>query len=206
MVTAVFVLLVVGGAALARHVVFASGTINDPNRGYFAEMVFLLSWLVSSLVLVIWGIASTFKERRIARNVTARLGLTLTVLLGSIIALMIAQPAPSIFLAGFERWASMNVDVQAIRQWLVTDGSKYAGNSYVELPNGFPKCLVSPNPRLIKFDAARQDGMIVQLIWSMNWTGSWAVVIGPPTMEEPQVDVIEARSLRPGVYVVDRGG
>jgi hypothetical protein len=212
--TGIFVLWTLGGACVTRLAVYTSGTSNDPAVGYFAEMAFWPLLLVAAFVLVVGALFSLISRPRNRRDAGIRWALIAITLFVSVAGFMISQPAPSIFLAGVERWATENADIEAIQQWLIAEGANYSGQGYIpDFPPDFPKCLIELKPEQISFHTTPEGMITVELDWGRTLVGTWGLIVGPTTMSAPKVGptkpggrIVEVRPLaKPGAYVIDRG-
>jgi hypothetical protein len=129
----------------------------------------------------------------------------------------IEQPGPlaAIYLQGFEQRVLKNVDIDAIQQWLTTEGVKHAGREYRHnFPPDLPTCLVEFDPWFILFSQTTPErGVTIEFRWYVSHGENYGLVIGPPSMETPETGVIELpdgfnefrRPVKSGAYVFARG-
>jgi hypothetical protein len=117
---------------------------------------------------------------------------------------------PSGYLRGFQGWALRNVDFDTIRQWLVTDGAKYAGQDFQwKFPSEFPKCLIESKPDAIVVRTEPSGDLTVCLCWGRCLWSQYGVVVGPANMKTPEVGKVRIsprtdefrRPVQPGAYV-----
>ncbi|MEN6308989.1 MAG: hypothetical protein ABFD91_14670 [Anaerohalosphaeraceae bacterium] len=119
------------------------------------------------------------------------------------------------FLLGNEQWVHKNVDVAAIRQWVMSLDPAFSGQYYHKIntfPEELPEEIKKLNPQYLYFSDFENEGRIIEFEWGGAF-GHWGLRIGPADMETPQEGhiVIDEgtyeyqRPIEPGVYLFDRG-
>lgn len=135
--------------------------------------------------------------------------LPLVALIGSQLLCLVRVP---LFMRGFERWTTENVNIDAIQDWLASEGAAHAGQTYDRDSLGaLPPCLAQLKPWHVRFQNGR-DCLTVELSWGSERASHRGVVVGPPDVALPltPTTVREAgrseyrRAVAPGVYVVSR--
>ena len=124
-------------------------------------------------------------------------------------------PAAPVFLKGFEKWALKEVDMNAIQQWLATEGQRYKGQYYYseDFPSEFPACLTKFKPQVILFENSELDGSLYIEFRCGGGIDYWGLRIGPPSMKTPEEGVLKIsksyyeyrRPIAPGVCIFDGG-
>jgi hypothetical protein len=125
------------------------------------------------------------------------------------------EPGAVKFLRGNEQWVHKNVDVAAIRQWVMSLDPDFSGQRYYEIkkfPEHLPEVISKLDPQYLYFSDFEKEGRVIEFEWG-NAFGHWGLRIGPADMETPQEGhiVIDEgtyeyqRPIEPGVYIFNRG-
>ena len=127
-----------------------------------------------------------------------------------------------IFLKGFEKWVTKNVETDSIQTWIRSTDEKHWNSRILygpdypaeeRIPEEFPDFLKDFGVQYMYFERSELDN---SKIIHFEWGGAmfhWSLVIGNPNMKMPQqevewfsyYDVEFRRILKPGVYVFSRG-
>lgn len=171
------------------------------------KLSLLAFWLILSLSMI-------FQYQRVIKYKTVKAALIILSFLFLLIPPVYnVSPLARVFLKGYEKWVIKNVNINAIQQWLATEGVHYKDQRYrYDFPKEFPAFLTEFKPKFIWFDTSNLDGVLyIEFGWG-GGMGSWGVRIGPPNMKIPQEvsQVSESRieyirPIAPGVYIFDGG-
>jgi hypothetical protein len=216
-VMGVFVAVALGGACLAYAATYVGGLFNNLLVGFAVAVVFMSLLALLTLFFVVHGFFLLFKRPRSLRHAARRLPLVMMPLLAFVAAFLICTPLSPIFLRGLKVWTLRNVDIEAVQQWLATDGPAIAERDADQwyrhdFPDDYPKCLVEFKPQYIWFNRTPDGQLTVEFEWG-GGLGHWGVIVGPRTMPTPKAGCVETggsevefrRPVRPGVYVISRG-
>ena len=122
------------------------------------------------------------------------------------------QPGAVYYLRGFEKWVAKNVDVDAIQTWILSsEADKYFGHRYYRdnFPSELPDFIKNINPEWI-YAYKSEKGRCIKLLWPHGFVEYRGIVVGSPTMETKQEELIKRsnydfeyrHSIKPGVYAV----
>ena len=210
-----FAAMAIGGPWFAGHLEYVGGTKNSHGDGFLVLMAVYGLLLLAGAGFTVHAIIQLILPPYTCRHILLRLAFVTApalILVGGFIANFRIGAPSSPFLRGFERWVVREVDIDAIQQWLATEGRKYAGQS-VRSRDELPDFLVRFKPAYIRFrDLPAGTGLCVEFEWG-GPPGHWALIVGPPDMPMPEGDPpdlgpseVEIRHpIRPGVYIRDRG-
>lgn len=216
----VLAVMAIGGSMLTRRFEYVAGTRNDANYsavyGFgLSIMLFFLTVLIAVSASVLALISLVLRHRNVGQ-ILLKLAL---ILLGPIIcccAFLYNGPLSPVFLEGFEQWVLQEADIEAIQQWLASEGAKHAGKRYhgeEGFPEELPECLVELNPIFISFsDSISINGPTVEITWFL-FMDDYGLIVGPPAMETPEEGHIKLnktyyefrRPVKAGAYVFIRG-
>lgn len=111
------------------------------------------------------------------------------------------------FMYGLRTRMKNKADVEAIRNWLESQGNKYDDDFYTRLLRpAWPESLKTLKPNRVFLSADGNDNAKVRLMWAYGHiVGQWGVEIGAENMEIPPSDFSLYGEYRlpvePGVYV-----
>lgn len=171
--------------------------------------------LIISLINFIWVIIKSCKAKK---TLWTKLLLSLVPLFIPLFLTMNIfpkEPGAVKFLRGNEQWVHKNVDVAAIRQWVMSLDPVFSGQRYYEIktfPEKLPEVISKLDPQYLYFSDFEKEGRVIEFEWG-NPFGHWGLRIGPADMETPQEGhiVIDEgtyeyqRPIEPGVYIFNRG-
>lgn len=216
----VITVLAIGGSILTHRFEFVAGTRNDAHYsvvyGFGLSVILFLVMAQIAVIASILAMISLVLRHRNIGQILLKLAL---ILLGPIIcycAFEYTAPLAPVFLEGFEQWILQKADIEAIQQWLASEGPKHAGQRYhgkEDFPEELPKCLVELNPRFISFsDSISKNGPTVEITWFL-FMDEYGLTVGPPAMETPEEGHIKLnktyyefrRPVKAGAYVFIRG-
>jgi len=216
--TAFVVSLAVGGSYFIYQAEYVGGL-----RGAGVGQSFLLAPALKPLIVFITAaivvpmVVVRFLDRRLTLgHKLVRLVFPAVCLAAIFIPIKAAGPGAAIYLRGFERRMLEKVDIEAIQQWLATEGEKHTGRVYRNsFPSELPVCLTEFRPDEILFsDAASEQGMTIEFRWHAPRGENYGLVVGPSSMDAPEEDTISLpdgafnefrRPIKPGAYVFARG-
>jgi hypothetical protein len=127
------------------------------------------------------------------------------------------QPGAVYYLRGYEKWITKNVDIDAIKTWVLSgEADKYLKNkssAYFkdDFPGDLPDFITNFGPEYIAFyEDNSENERCVKLTWLHGISEYKGIVIGSPAMKTKQEGLIKhsnydfqyRRSIKPGVYVV----
>ncbi len=94
------------------------------------------------------------------------------------------------FMYGLRARMKNNVDVEAIRDWLESQGNKYNDDLYTRILHpAWPESLKALKPDCVFLSADENDNAKVRLMWAYGRiVGQWSVEIGAENMEIPLSD------------------
>jgi len=100
-------------------------------------------------------------------HVLLRLAFPVICLTALLIPVRAPRPLAAIYLQGIEQRMLETVDIDAVQQWLTTNGVRYAGREYQDnFPPELPTCLTESHASLILFsDAAPEYGVTIEFRW-----------------------------------------
>ena len=219
MLAGAVILLVCGGSYLTYRAEYLGGASNEPNQGMILFFPFLVPMLLATFIAFICYLARLFPSPPTLGHWLVRLVFLLfppTVLFGSF---ALTTPLADVFLKGFEQWVTREADIDAIQEWLASDGHRFAGQSFMletdaNTPEELPTLLTALRPWRISFsDGEAGSEMSVELWWPCGFSDEYGLIIGPPTMHTPKTGMIRVRAgcnefrraIRPGVYIFNRG-
>lgn len=194
------------------------------NRGTFSFSIvglYLIFIFVASPALVISVIL--FLKMLICKELKKKqaiFGLGTVICVGLAVFFYLKNPCPDIYLKGFEKWVDEHVDVEKIREWMISAGEKYweesrfHDNSYYRNKSleEFPDFLKNFKVQYLFLERSKLDNSrIVRYEWG-GTVDHRAVVIGSVDMQMPKQeievysenDVELRRMLEPGVYIYSR--
>jgi len=217
MLAGAVILLVCGGSYLTYRAEYLGGASNEPNQGMILFFPFLVPMLLATFIAFICYLARLFPSPPTLGHWLVRLVFLLfppTVLFGSF---ALTTPLADVFLKGFEQWVTREADIDAIQEWLASDGHRFAGQTfhlepYTDAPEDLPPCLTALRPSALSFSDGEAEGeMSVKLWWPCGFGETYGLIIGPPTMHTRETGTIEVREdrnelrrpIRPGVYVCE---
>ncbi len=214
----VFALVGLGGACLLYWAEYAGGCANNPAGGFAGCLLFFPVLGFAALVFLVHGLFRLFNRPCNPKHLALRLLFVALPVSIPIIAFCTCTPSSPVFLRGFRAWTLRHVDIQAVQQWLATEGPAFAerqaGQSYrYDFPADYPKCLVDFKPKFIWFNRTPEGELTVEFGWG-GGLSAWGLIVGPPTMKTPEAGMVRPkdssevefrRPVRPGAYVVDRG-
>lgn len=179
----------------------------------FPAALFVVAFFLYGTIRLVHGIIRLYRGLPTSTSITLNLLVAFLPLVSYVAALILCLPIEPFFMKGFERWATKNIDVVAIQQWLATDGAAYAGRSYEQDSfSDLPPCLTQPHPWKISLNDAETDGYLrVELFWGGK-IAMRSVVVGPPTMSPDSIPDVEHRdgslehrfAIGPGAYAAYR--
>jgi len=211
------ILLVGGGSYLTYRAEYLGGASNTPNQGMILFFPLLVPMLLVTLMAFICYLARLFPWPPTLGHWLVRLAFLLlppAVLFGSF---ALTTPLADVFLKGFEQWVTREADIDAIQEWLATEGHPFAGQTFhlephTDAPEGLPTCLTALRPSALSFSDGEAEGeMSAKLWWPCGFGETYGLIIGPPTMHTRETGTIEVREdssefrrlIQPGVYVVE---
>jgi len=216
----ILAVMAIGGSILARRFEYVAGTRNDAYYsvvyGFGLSVMLFLLMAPIAVVASILALISLVLQHRNFGQILLKLALTL---FGPIIcycAFEYTVPLAPVFLEGFEKWVLQEADIEAIQQWLASEGAKHAGQHYSVKdgsPEELPECLIKLDAMSISFsDSVSDNGPSVEIIW-FHLMDDYGLIVGPPTMETPEEGHIKLRKdyyefrrpIKPGAYVFSRG-
>lgn len=122
------------------------------------------------------------------------------------------KPGAVYFLRGFNKWVIKNVDIDAIQIWILSsEPDNYFGHIYYcdDFPSELPDFIKNINPEWINAYKS-EKGRYIKLLWPHGFVEYRGIVVGPPTTETKQEELIERSNydfeyrhlIKPGLYVV----
>jgi hypothetical protein len=216
--TAVVVTLAVGEAYFTHRAEYMGGL-----RGVGVGEGFLLSFglwllivLITLVVVIPMAVIRLLVRRHSPMQRLLQLAFPAVCLMALLSPIQLGESGAAVYLQGFERRMLARADIEAIQQWLATDGGKYAGREYrQDFLAELPKCLADLHPSVILFsNATAQHGVTVEFRWNAPHGENFGLVVGPPTMEIPKEGSIRLpdssfnefrRPIKRGAYVFARG-
>lgn len=210
---AVFGLLAVVGFFMVHLAAYRAGTRNDYPSMFAPTCTFILVLGLGVAAFTLYGLADIlFRWPCSFSHLVIKLTLTAIPLLTCVGIMFVSKRMPPSYLYGFRRWATANVDIEAIQQWLATDRAKYMGLfSENNFPPEWPKGLTEFKPQSIAFGGTDANELTVSFFWGAI-DETWGLVVGPPTMTMPKAGKIDRSELhweyrlpaKAGAYVYDR--
>ncbi len=214
--TTAVIVLTGGGSYLIRQSEYLGGL-----HGTGVGQSFLLALGLKPLLILITLVAVILAVTRLLlvphtfRRMLLRLTFPLVCLCVLLIPVRLPGPGAAMYLQGFGQRMLKRVDVDAIQQWLTTEGAEHAGREYRhDFAPDLPACLVDFHPWLISFsDATPEHGVTVEFRWYARHGESYGLVVGPRSMAIPEEGMIDLpnglhelrRPIAPGAYVFSRG-
>ena len=210
----VFLVVCVGQPFFVSYMEYRGGMANECGWGF---LLWIMYWPLKLLLLSFWsilGLVRIFIRKRTIKNKLKAALIILPFFFLLIPPVYDVAPLAPVFLKGYEKWVTKNMNTDAIKQWLAKEGDHYKGQQYIdEFPKEFPVFLTKFKPHYIYFDTSKFDGTIyIEFEWG-GGMAHWGVRIGPPNMKIPQEEesmirkstVEFRRIIAPGVYIFERG-
>jgi hypothetical protein len=171
--------------------------------------------LIISLINFIWVIIKSCKAKK---TLWTKLLLSLVPLfipLFLTINIFLKEPGAVKFLRGNEQWVHKNVDVAAIRQWVMSLDPDFSGQRYYKIDTfteKLPEVISKLDPKYLYFSDFEKKSRVIEFEWGGAFC-HWGLRIGSADMETPQEGhiVIDEgtyeyqRPIEPGVYIFSRG-
>ena len=211
-VTVGYVAMALIGAFVCRYTEYRAGLANDLAAGIKWVFSFLPLLGLSGFILAIYALSMFTRQPHTLGHIALRLAL-LAVPLGILVAAFrLVTPMPPAFLSGLSHWASKNVDIEAVQEWLATEGPAFVeshrGQCYVlGKTNDYPECLTAFKPPYINFSPSATEELTVEFRWGGGFQ-SWGLIVGPPAMKTAQTGRVDRGSeseyqhpVQPGAYV-----
>ncbi len=198
---------VIGGAFYIRHAEYVGGTENLGFKGFVAFMQIYGVLALTNLGYILWTIIQLFRALYTGRRALPYVAFLIAPPIILVAGWMITVPLSRPFLRGFERWVLREVDIDAIQQWVATEGHKYSfmgGSTELALGGQVPDSFAPFRDKHIWFpDPASEGGVRVNLRMG-NTARDWGLVAGLPDMPMPKEGLSEGvfrRPIKPGVYI-----
>ena len=189
-VVAIFVALAVVGSCIYCYQEYVWGTRHDYGTAMQAKLsLSAFLWFVG-LPLALCGLVRIFFPPRTVRRVAFKLMLTAAPLLCAVGLTAVCVRAGSWnYIRGFQQWAMNNVDVEAIQQWLASEGRQLADQDGVDRVNfpderRHPKCLVELKPEWFELRKTPAGELTIDFLWGKPFR-RYDLIVGPVTMELP---------------------
>ncbi|MBC8379632.1 MAG: hypothetical protein H8E62_10700 [Planctomycetes bacterium] len=202
---------------------YKAGLVGNPFYVYEILSWFLFLLLILLIVLIIAlvnTISVAVKAYKTKHIEWAKLLLAITPLLMLTVFFIpgtsSVEPGAVYFLRGYEKWIEKEVDIEGIRQWLISLPSEYSGKSYYNItdyPKELPEVITKLEPQYMILSEFKDEERCVEFEWGGAF-GHWGIRIGLPGMytpkEEECIKIHESeweyrRPIEPGVYIFDRG-
>ncbi len=210
----VFLAISILGQLYIRHTEYEGGLANQGGCGLLPMLYFLAAELILLVFYSICFIVRVFLSTRTVKNILIKITyvvMPFAIFFGSF---MITIPLTPVFLKGFEKWVLKEVDINAIQQWLATEGQQYKCEYFTEdFPKEFPAFLTKNKPYIIIFENSELDNTrYIDFRWG-GGMDSWGLRIGSPSMKMPEQGMLKIREgyyefrrpIAPGVYVFEGG-
>jgi len=200
---------------------YESGLNNDL-AGTFRALYWYVNLLIPFIVVLIISLFNfirvVIKSCKAKKALSTKIMLSLVPFLIAVIltAHFFLREAGAVkFLRGNEQWVHKNVDVAAIRQWVMSLDPDFSGQRYYEIdtfPERLPEVISKLDPQYLYFSDFEKEGRVIEFEWG-NPFGHWGLRIGLADMQTPQEGhiVIDEgtyeyqRPIEPGVYIFSRG-
>lgn len=216
--TGIVVSLVVGGSHLVYWTPYWSG-LRGAGTGWSFVLDMGLKSLIASITLAVI-IPMAVIRLLVRRHRLGHIFLRLAFPVICLAALLIPIKAPVLtvapYLQGLEQRMLKKVNINAVQQWLASEGLQYAGREYRgSFPRELPACLTEFHPDAMLFsDATPEPGVTIEFRWYAPHGENFGLVVGSPFMTGPQEGSIRLpdsslyewrRPIKPGAYVFARG-
>jgi hypothetical protein len=216
--TAVVIGLAGGGSYLIRRAEYLGG-LHGMGVGQSFPLTLGLKPLIVFITLALVAPVAVIRLRRgphTCGHVLLRLAFPVVCLMALLIPIRTPGPLAAIYLQGVEQRMLETVDIDAVQQWLMKNGARYAGREYQgSFPPELPTCLTELHPSLILFSGATPEhDVTIEFRWYAPHGENYGLVIGPPSAQIIQEGLISLpgssfnefrRPIKPGVYVFTRG-
>ena len=215
--TAIVLTLTIGGSYLVWRTEYVGGLHGTGvGRGFLPALGLKpLTVFITLVVIAPMAVIRLLIRRHTLGHLLLRLAFPAVCLVALLIPIETETGAP-VYLQGFGQRMLAKVDIEAIQQWLATDGVKYVGREYRHnFPSDLPGCLTEFHPWLITFsDITSEHGVLIEFRWYAPHGENFGLVIGPPSMESSTDDITWLpdssmsefrRPIKPGAYVFARG-
>jgi len=213
------IVLVGGGSYLTYQTEYLGGVGNEPNHGFIFFVGLVLPMLIVIFIAFVCYLIRLFPWPATLGHRLLRLAFLLlppALFFGSF---FLTTPLAAVFLKGFEQWVAQEADIDAIQEWLATDGRQFTGQTFTlepntDAPEELPTCLTALRPWRISFSDGEAAGeMSIELSWPCGFSDEYGLIVGPPTMHTPETGMIKVREgcnefrrpIQPGAYIFDRG-
>ncbi len=213
-VVACFVLAAFGLAIYTRHAEYHRGLTNTFGPAFMGEIEWVLLLAILGVMLSGYGVVGLVADLWRRNNVGLDVVIAVLPPIALVTSELLCLARVPIFMKGFERWTRENVDVDAIQNWLPSDGAAHADRTYDrDSLAALPPCFAQLKPWYIRFkNEPTEDCLTVELSWGSERASHRGVVVGPPNMALPltPTTVRKAgcseyrRAVGPGVYIVSR--
>lgn len=173
--------------------------------------------IVAVLIAIVRIFLNLKHSKELRKCITTAL-LSILIFFGSfILPFTCLPPGAVIYLKGFEKWVSKNVDINSIQTWILSEeADKYLGQRYENgnYPTELPDFITNFDPLFINFHGQESEkGRCIEFIWGSGISGLKGIVVGSPEMKTMQKGVIKhsdsyyefRRSIKPGVYIFNAG-
>ncbi|MCF7955447.1 MAG: hypothetical protein K9M75_06565 [Phycisphaerae bacterium] len=197
---------------------YKGGLVNDATFSLFSFLDYLLSYAISSIIfiiIVVHLVRVLIKVRKTKKSDWIKISLCIFAFLplSTILPIFPQKAGVILFFNGYEKWVAKEVDISAIREWLVHLPDEYSGQGYNNIeqyPGKLPEAITSFKPQFMQFSNFN-NGRYVEFEWGGGLV-SWGIRIGMEDMETPkegfimlnEVEFEYRRPIQPGVYIFDR--
>lgn len=214
--TTIIVILSARGSFLIRQAEYLGGAHGyNAGGGLWVALMLKPFLALMTLAVILFVMKGLFRGPRTLRHILLQLVFPAVCLLALTRPVKIPHPLAEIFLMGFEQRMLKQVDIEAIQQWLLTEGAKHSGRTYrYDLPVDLPASVAGVHPPTVVFSEAVSDrDMTVEFLWIEPHGDEHGLVVGPRSMQTPPAGMMRTpdgrhefqRPIKPGAYVISRG-